>query len=63
MKKKQIKFIVEFDNKRIEYPVDFEDAKDKDIAKKIACNLILSVDMFRKERIDKLKVYRSVKND
>ena len=63
MKKKQIIIGVEFDNKKITYPVDFEDAKDRNIAEVIAKRLLMIVDRFRQERLDKLKVDRAVKED
>ena len=63
MKTKEIILSVEFDNKKINFPCKFEDAKDRQIAEVYAKRLLLCVDRFRNERINQVEVYREIENN
>lgn len=63
MRKKQIILSVEFDGKKISFPVEFEDAKDKAIAKVIASRLIGMVDLYRSKRLNQVDISRGVQDE
>ena len=50
MKKKQIILKIEFENHKLFFNVDYEDAKDKDIVERITKHAFHAVDILRGKR-------------
>ena len=60
MNKKEIILTVEFEGKKISYPVKFEEAKDVQIAEVISKRLLGIVDKYRTIRLNQVEISREL---